>query len=211
MFQLARKYNDKKKTPLTLLPIIAEIFSKINMDAVGPLLASKSGKKYITVLCVPLTQPEAVAMADISFPIVDSFLQIFSHIDFPKVCSNFDQGTSFVSALTVEFLGIKFVRSSIHHPQSNPVERFHRTLKRILCVVCIETASEWESYLLAALFAIRTVTHKSTCVTPAELAHGKNLRTPVTLLYEKWLEPEKNSNNVVEYVFRLINRMKRCQ
>ena len=103
------------------------------------------------------------------------------------------------------------MRSSIYHHQSNPVERFHRTLKKILRVVCTEAASDWENYLPAALFALRTVTHESTGFTPAELVHGKNLRTPATLLYEKCLEPAEENNNVVEYIFQLINRMKRCQ
>ncbi|GFU84942.1 hypothetical protein TNCV_4282101 [Trichonephila clavipes] len=43
------------------------------------------------------------------------------------------KGTSFMSALTTEFLerfGVKVVRSSVYHPQSNPVERMHRTLKQ---------------------------------------------------------------------------------
>ncbi|KAG8176254.1 hypothetical protein JTE90_021351 [Oedothorax gibbosus] len=46
----------------------------------------------------------------------------------------------------------------------------------------------------------------------AELMHGKNLRTPLTLLYEKWLDVEETEGEpVTEYVFSLINRMKRCQ
>ncbi|GFV11449.1 retrovirus-related Pol polyprotein from transposon 412 [Trichonephila clavipes] len=59
---------------------------------------------------------------------------IFSRIGFPRELQT-DQGTSFMSALTTEFLerfGVKVVRSSVYHPQSNPVERMHRTLKRIL-------------------------------------------------------------------------------
>ncbi|GFY35914.1 hypothetical protein TNCV_4842861 [Trichonephila clavipes] len=45
----------------------------------------------------------------------------------------YHQGTSFTSALTTEFFerfGILVRHSSMHHPQSNPVEQFHRTLKR---------------------------------------------------------------------------------
>ncbi|KAG8173965.1 hypothetical protein JTE90_016680 [Oedothorax gibbosus] len=62
------------------------------------------------------------------------------------------------------------------------------------------------------LFALRTVTHESTGFTPAELVHGKNLRTPLTLLYVKWLDVEETEGEpVTEYVFSLINRMKRCQ
>ncbi|GFW94632.1 SCAN box domain-containing protein [Trichonephila clavipes] len=89
-----------------------------------------------------------------------------------------DKGTSFMSALTTEFLerfGVKVViyRSSVYHPQSNPVERMHRTLKRILRVLCLEAIPDWEKILPQALFALRTVIHDSTGFSPAELVHGK--------------------------------------
>ncbi|GBO15474.1 hypothetical protein AVEN_264191-1 [Araneus ventricosus] len=125
-----------------------------------------------------------------------------------------DQGKSFMSILTVEFLekfGIKIVRSSIYHPQSNPVERFHRSVKRILRVLCIEAAPDWETQIPAALFALRTVTHESTGFSPAELVHGNKLRTPAVLLYEKWLTPEEQENIVLEYVFELINRLRKSR
>ncbi|KAG8174632.1 hypothetical protein JTE90_013439 [Oedothorax gibbosus] len=133
---------------------------------------------------------------------------------FPKVLQ-LDQGSSFTSALSTTFLekfGIKVVHSSVYHPQSNPIERFHRTVKRVLKVLCLESGSDWEQAIYPALFALRTVTHESTGFTPAELVHGKNLRTPLTLLYEKWLDVEETEGEpVTEYVFSLINRMKRCQ
>ncbi|GFV87549.1 hypothetical protein TNCV_3281871 [Trichonephila clavipes] len=121
-----------------------------------------------------------------------------------------------MSALTTEFLerfGVKVViyRSSVYHPQSNPVERMHTTLKNILRVLCLEAITNWEKILPQALFALRTVIHDSTGFSPAELVHGKNLRTPVMLLYEKLTEEEHVESSVVDYVFELINRMKRCQ
>ncbi|GFX25635.1 retrovirus-related Pol polyprotein from transposon 412 [Trichonephila clavipes] len=108
-------------------------------------------------------------------------LKIFSRMGFPRELQT-DQGTSFMSALTTEFLErfeVKVVRSSVYHPQT--------------------------------LFALRTVIHDSTGFSPAELVHGKNLRTPVMLLYEKLTEEEHVESSVVDYVFELINRMKRCQ
>ncbi|GBM41065.1 hypothetical protein AVEN_180966-1 [Araneus ventricosus] len=111
---------------------------------------------------------------------------------FPKQIPN-DQGSSYMSNLAVKFaekFGTKVTRSSIHHPQNNPVERCHRIIKRILKVLCIEAAPEWENHVPAALFALRTIRHESTGFTPSELVYGPNLRTPVTLLYERWINPE---------------------
>ncbi|GFY18402.1 hypothetical protein TNCV_2396311 [Trichonephila clavipes] len=87
----------------------------------------------------------------------------------------------------------------------------HTTLKRILRVLCLEAIPDWEKILPQALFALRTVINDSTGLSPAELIHRKNLRTPVMLLYEKLTEEEHVESSVVDYVFELINRMKRCQ
>ncbi|GFU03588.1 retrovirus-related Pol polyprotein from transposon 297 [Trichonephila clavipes] len=75
----------------------------------------------------------------------------------------------------------------------------------------IESSPEWEKQLPTALFALRTITHESTGFTPAELVHGKNLRTPITLLYKNWMGTTEEVTPVVEYVFQLINRLKSCQ
>ncbi|GFX42431.1 retrovirus-related Pol polyprotein from transposon 412 [Trichonephila clavipes] len=157
--------------------------------------------------------PDAIPIANLcSTTVVNALLQIFSQMGFPRELQT-DQGTSFMSTLTTEFFerfGVKVVRSSVYHPQSNPVEIMHRTLKRILRILCLEANSDWEKILPQALFALRTVIHDSTLFSPAELVHRKNLRTPVMLLYEKLTE-EPVESSVVDYVFELFNRMKRCQ
>ncbi|KAG8173350.1 hypothetical protein JTE90_016277, partial [Oedothorax gibbosus] len=213
--QRAGKSQDKKKAPLKLVLVIPEIFSKINVDACGPLPQTPSGNRYlITALCMSSKYPDAIPVENLrSKTIVDVLLQIFSRMGFPKVLQT-EQGTSFMSALTTEFLrgfGIKVVRSSVYHPQSNPVERMHRTLKRILRVLCLESGPDWEKILPQALFALRTATHGSTGFSPAELVHGRNLRTSLMLLYEQLTEETQEEDSVVSYVFELMNRMKRCQ
>ncbi|KAG8187294.1 hypothetical protein JTE90_019183 [Oedothorax gibbosus] len=214
--QRVGKPFDKKKAPMKIVPVIQEVFSKINVDACGPLPVTPSGKRYLlTAMCLSSKYPDAVPVEDItSVTVVDALMQIFSRMGFPKILQ-LDQGSSFTSALSTTFLekfGIKVVHSSVYHPQSNPIERFHRTVKRVLKVLCLESRSAWEQAIYPALFALRTVNHESTGFTPAELVHDKNLRTPLTLLYEKWLDVEETeSEPVTEYVFSLINRMKRCQ
>ncbi|GFV11042.1 retrovirus-related Pol polyprotein from transposon 412 [Trichonephila clavipes] len=119
--------------------------------------------------------PDAIPVANLcSTTVVNALLQIFSRMGFPRELQT-DQGTSFMSALTTEVLerfGVKVFRSSVYHPQSNPVERMHRTLKRILRVLCLEAIPDWEKILPQALFALRTVIHDSTGFSPAELVHG---------------------------------------
>ncbi|GFU46134.1 retrovirus-related Pol polyprotein from transposon 17.6 [Trichonephila clavipes] len=110
-------------------------------------------------------------------------------IGFPREIQS-DLGTSFTSELTTTFFnkfGIKVTRSSVSHHQSNAVERVHRTIKRVIKALCVESGEDWE------------------------LVMGKNLRTPQTLIYEEWMEEGNTSQSVVEYILQLSNRLKRCQ
>ncbi|GFV93759.1 retrovirus-related Pol polyprotein from transposon 412 [Trichonephila clavipes] len=213
--QRAGKPNDKKKAPLKLVPVIQEVFTKLNNDACGPLPITSKGNRYlITAICMSSKFPEDMPVSDISsVSVTDALLNIFSRMGFPREIQC-DQGTSFTSALTTEFFerfGILVRHSSVYHPQSNPVERFHRTLKRLLRVLCLDAGSEWDKHLPSILSALRTVSHESTGYTPSELVYGKNLRTPETLVMEHWMEPEEEGDLVTEYMFKLINRLKRCQ
>ncbi|GFW90804.1 retrovirus-related Pol polyprotein from transposon 412 [Trichonephila clavipes] len=210
--QRAGKPNDKKKAPLKLVPVIQEVFTKLNIDACGPLPITSKGNRYlITAICMSSKFPEAIPVSDISsVSVTDALLNIFSRMGFPREIQC-DQGTSFTSALTTEFFerfGILVRHSSVYHPQSNPVERFHRTLKRLLRVLCLDAGSEWDKHLPSILLALRTVSHESTGYTPSELVYGKNLRTPETLVMEHWMEPEEEGDLVTEYMFKLINRLK---
>ncbi|GFU24550.1 retrovirus-related Pol polyprotein from transposon 412 [Trichonephila clavipes] len=163
--QKAGKPNDKKKAPLKLVPVIQEVFTKLNIDACGPLPITSKGNRYlITAICMSSKFPEAIPVSDISS------------------CSDYR---------VFERFGILVRHSSVYHPQSNPVEQFHRALKRLLRVLCLEAGSEWDKHLPSILLALRTVSHESTGYTPSELVYGKNLRTPEALVMEHWMEPEE--------------------
>lgn len=91
-------------------------------------------------------------------------MDLFSRIGFPEEIQS-DLGTSFVSELTVQFLedlGIKIIHSSPYHPQSNSVERWHRTMKRLLNGMCLEQKGDWDKYIPSVLFALRTTVHETT-------------------------------------------------
>ncbi|GFX02159.1 retrovirus-related Pol polyprotein from transposon 412 [Trichonephila clavipes] len=184
--QRVGKPRDKAKAPLKLVTIISEVFSKINIDAVGPLPVSTKQNSYpITSICLASKYPEAIPVESITSPnVIDALLNIFSRIGFPREIQS-DLGTSFTSELTTTFFnkfGIKVTRSSVSHPQSNAVERVHRTIKRVIKALCVESGEDWEGVLPLALFSLRTVAHESTGFSPTELVTGKNLRTPQTLV-----------------------------
>ncbi|GFU14808.1 retrovirus-related Pol polyprotein from transposon 17.6 [Trichonephila clavipes] len=116
------KPRDKAKAPLKLVPIISEVFSKINIYAVGPLPVSTKQNRYlITSICVASKYPEAIPVESITSPnVIDALLSIFSRLGFPREIQS-DLGTSFTSELTTTFFnkfGIKVTRSSVSHPKA---------------------------------------------------------------------------------------------
>ncbi|GBN82794.1 hypothetical protein AVEN_206966-1 [Araneus ventricosus] len=95
------KGNEKVKAPLKLVPIIREVFSKMNIDAVGPLSTSSKGNSYLlTAICMSSRYPEAIPVADISsVSVPDALLEIFSKMGFQRQIQS-DLGSSFTSLLT---------------------------------------------------------------------------------------------------------------
>ncbi|GFX88572.1 retrovirus-related Pol polyprotein from transposon 17.6 [Trichonephila clavipes] len=99
--QRAGKPNDKKKAPKKLVPVIQEVFTKLNIDACAPLPITSKGNRYlITAICMSSKFPVAIPVSDISsVSVTDALLNIFSRMGFPREIQC-DQGASFTSALT---------------------------------------------------------------------------------------------------------------
>ena len=122
------------RAPLVPLPIIDEPFSRI---AMGPLPRSRSGKKYILVICDYATRyPEAVALKSIEAEcIAEELMKLFTRVGVPQEILT-DQGSNFTSQLLAELyrlLHIRPIKTSPYHPQTDGlVERFNQTLKAML-------------------------------------------------------------------------------
>ena len=213
--QIAGKPNQKPpKAPLKPIPAFDEPFSKVIVDCVGPLPRTKSGNEFIfTIMCASTRYPEAIPLRSIrAKPVTDALVSFFTRFGLPKIVQS-DQGTNFTSKLFKEQmsqLGIKLVTSSAYHPQSQGVlERFHQTLKSMLRIYCLEHEKDWDQGLTFVLFAIREVVNDSLGFSPFELVFGREVRGPLSLLKEKWLEEETlNSTNLVSYVVRLKERLR---
>ncbi|GBO39574.1 hypothetical protein AVEN_263232-1 [Araneus ventricosus] len=79
------KCKDKVKAPLKLVPIITQVFSKMNIDGVGPLPTSSKRNSYLlTAICMSSKYPDAIQVAYISsVSVTDALLEIFSRMGFP--------------------------------------------------------------------------------------------------------------------------------
>ncbi|GFR07066.1 retrovirus-related Pol polyprotein from transposon 297 [Trichonephila clavata] len=127
-----------------LAPIFSEEFIKTNVNACEPMPTSTEGnKEIITIRSLASKYPDAIPVPDkTSKSVIHALLQVFGRMGFPRKIYS-DKGKSIMSLLTVEFfkkVSIKMSRCSIFPPQGNSMERFHRSVKRILKASCIDAA-----------------------------------------------------------------------
>ena len=73
------------------------------MDIVSPLSRSRSGKRYVLVVCDYATRyPKAIALKDITTEtVVEEPIKLFSRVGIPEEILT-DQGTNFTSELLKE-------------------------------------------------------------------------------------------------------------
>ena len=123
-------HRKTSRAPMISMPIIGEPFERMAMDIVGPLPRSRSGCRYILVLCDYATRyPEAIALKSIDAEtIAEELIKIFARVGIPKEILT-DQGANFTSQLLGEMyrlLHVKALRTTPYHPQTDGlVERFN--------------------------------------------------------------------------------------
>ncbi|GFR18816.1 retrovirus-related Pol polyprotein from transposon 17.6 [Trichonephila clavata] len=127
-----------------LAPIISEVVNKTNVDACEPMPTFTEGnKEIITIRSLASKYSDAIPVPDkTSKSVIHALLQVFGRMGFPRKIYS-DKGKSIMSLLTVKFfkkVSIKMSRCSIFPPQGNSMERFHRSVKRILKASCIDAA-----------------------------------------------------------------------
>ena len=210
--QVSGKPQDQpKKAALRPIPIVAEPFSHIIIDCVGPLRKSKSGHEYLfTLMCATTRYPVAIPMRSINARnICDALINFFSTYGLPTKIQS-DQGSNFTSKVFKQLastLGIRHIVSSAYHPQSQgALERMHQTLKAMLRTYCMEN-KDWSKGIPLLLFAIRETVQESLGFSPFELTFGHRVRGPLRMMQEKFLQEPDNETNLLDYVLQFRERL----
>lgn len=163
-----------KPAPLHPIPAIGKPFENLVIDCVGPLPRSKTGCSYLfTVMCQTTRYPAAYPLRNITTrAVVKGLSQFMSIFGVPKTIQS-DQGSNFCShmfAQVMKQLRINHQRSSAYYPQSQgALERFHQSLKSLLCSYCVELDRDWEEGLPWLLLAARGVVQESIGFSPNDL------------------------------------------
>ena len=80
---------------------------------------------------------------------------------------------------------IKKTRTTPYHPQSDGmVERFNKTLTTMLSAFVDQHQRDWDKYIPFVMMAYRASEHETTGQTPNSLMLGRELSTPLDIMYE---------------------------
>lgn len=199
----------KRFSPSNPIVVPKSPFVMIGCDAVGPVVPSKGGNRYILVAVDYLTRwPMAMAVPNINEETTVRFLykQVISY-GVPNYLLT-DRGSNFTSGYVRNFLsslGCKHITTTAYRPQTNGLcERMNQTLVQVLSKLVRDKDVEanWDEYLDETLFAVRTMVNDATGYSPGKLLYGYELVSPGV-----WPSPREDFVEG-EFVESVVERIK---
>ena len=201
--------KQKGQTDVLVSSPIGCPFQKWSIDFVGPLPESRNGNSYILTAKDCFTRwVEAYPTEDMTAATVVRTLEkeLFARYGVPDQVHS-DQGTQFTSSLMKEvygLLGIKGTVTPAYNPKSNPVERMHRDLNKLLRACVDDHPQDWEDFLPGCLLAMRTSRCVSTGFSPFAMVYGREAALPLDIVYsDPWKDPKSAIKHVNELRARL--------
>ena len=106
-----------------------------------------------------------------------------------------------------KLLGVERIRTTVYHPQTNGVvERMHSSLTGMLNKAH-NLGMDWAQQLPYALFALRQMPNRDTGLSPFELVYGRDVRTPLELVYGEWTGAKGKEMDVCSWVGQVQERL----
>ena len=182
--QSVKKQTQQRPAPLVNMPI-AETFSRIHMDILGPLTTSKEGYKYILLIVDSFSKwPEAFPLKTMEAKEIAKVLyaEIFSRYGAPDVIVS-DRGQNFISKLVTavcEIFQVTRHRTSSYHPQTNSTcERMNSTIAQCLRAYVDKEQQNWPDVLPSVMMAMRmSPSTQSSLMSPFHLVFGREMNLP---------------------------------
>lgn len=193
----------EQKAPAGLLsgrPEVTQPWEMLSIDVVGPLPKSSSGyiyilsiQDYFSKFCLFLP------MRNQSAKTISRLLEehIFLLFGVPRILIS-DNGRNFTGSEFRNLLksyGVKFVCTPYYHPESNPCERQHRTVKTMLASYVRDNHREWDKFLPKVACAIRTAKHESTGQSPYAVNFGREMTLHGNYFKLRDKTPDSNTVN----------------
>ena len=179
-----RKKGKIPIAPLGEVPSPKFPFEITAMDLTGPYVTTPRENKYL------LTFIDNFSRYVEAFPVLDQTAETCARIYATQIVTwnntgstlITDQGQAFMSSFfqgTCKILGVRRLRTSSYHPQSNGViERFHNSLHEGLSHYINSTNTNWDTLVPFYLMSSRATPHSSTGFSPFYLLHGREMVLP---------------------------------
>ena len=206
------KRQNARKAPLMPRPVLSEPFEALAFDLVGPMDPGQGGCRFIlTAICMASRWPEAVPLRTVTAEdVAEGMFTVFSRTGIPLQLLT-DQGPQFMSSLVKTMckkLKVDNIRTTPYHPECNGIiERMHGTLCGML-TKATSLGLDWVKQIPFALFALRLAPNRDTGLSPFQLVYGRQVRSPLDVLYEGWVDEEFGEFDVELWTDWLGQRMK---
>lgn len=181
------KITTHTRSPMQISSVGISPFDHVYIDFVGPITPpSAEGHHYLFTMTCDLTKYAiAVPTVDCSaLTTAKAFVEnLILRFNIPTKVTT-DNATNFTAETTKEItklLKIKKIPTSPYHPNSNIVERWHRTLGTYMKAYIEKEPDTWHTTISYALFAYNNCVHTSTGFTPNELVFGHNIKLPTSI------------------------------
>jgi len=163
------------------------------VDLVGPITISGNKNKYILTLLDQFSRyVAAVPLPDKSArSVVNAIMTNWISLYGAPATIRMDQGKEFDNNLLKNLLNALDVNIKLgfsHNHQSNPIERFHRTLWALLRAKKANGENDWEKSLPTLILAYNATQHFSTNSSPARIFLGRELNLPHLSLLPKFVQ-----------------------
>ena len=201
-----------RKVTMIERKVMAEPFESMAVDIVGPFAPGKGGCKYLlTCICMASKWPEALPLKSTTAKAVAlGLIEIFSRTGIPLELLS-DQGAQFIGKVISQLcknLNIQKLKTTPYHPETNGiVERLHGTLGAMLTKATSQ-GLDWVGQIPFALFALRAAPNRETRFSPYELVFGRQVRTPLDIIHQGWVEMDFEELDTEEWASWLKDRLK---
>ncbi|GBM90211.1 Retrovirus-related Pol polyprotein from transposon 412 [Araneus ventricosus] len=195
--------------PVQSIPTADYPFQKVAFDAIGPLVTSKNGNKWIIVISDYFTRyPEAYALPNIqSHNVAKVLIDFISRHGVMQTLYS-DRGSNFLSNAMQEVytkLGISKQQNLAHNPRGNGMlERLNKTLIDTLGHLVFVQQVDWCEHLPFALMAYRNARHRILDENPSFLVYGRDPVMPYHLVFS---EKVRSYSDSPSYAQQLVTKL----
>ena len=212
--QKARK-KPKDQRHTLYVPRQGFAFQRCTVDFVGPLCkAEGTGARYILTVQDSLTRwTEGFAVRSCTARTVVDVLQREILSRYGQIQSiHSDRGTHFTANYVrdaCKILNIPWTFTVAMNPKASRVESAHKIIGRMLTALTQGRQEKWQSYLGAALFALRTSMNRHTGFSPYRLLFGREAMTDLELMFGKPNQPSE-FKDYDDYAVKLRDRIQQA-